>query len=567
MFDRVLVANRGEIAVRVIRALHELEVEAVAVYSTADRHALHVELAEHAVCIGPPSASESYLSISNVVAAAGTTGCDAVHPGYGFLAENAEFVRACEDNDIAFIGPPADVVEEMGDKVRAKERMRAAGVPLVPGADGASSFEELRRAAVDAGFPVLLKATAGGGGKGMRLVASEDEIEGAYAAASAEAEAAFGDGALYVEKLISPARHVEIQVLCDVDGGVLTLGERECSIQRRHQKLVEESPSAALDPETREAMEATVERACMAIGYRNAGTFEFLVGPDGAFYFIEVNCRLQVEHPVSELVTGIDLVRAQIRLAAGEPLATTGRAPRRGHALEIRINAEDPARGFLPAPGTIERFDVPLGPGVRVDTAVRSGSEIPPYYDSMIAKLIVWDETRGSAIARAERALRELVDRRDPDHPRPRSRRARARGSSAAASTRRRRWRSSTAACRRSCRRDESDEQEDCAPAGALPPLPVGSHGSGAGVALRGRARCVRALARRSRGGAGCRCWISASRLRHPTGLPTDSARSSAISCASACTSSRRRRCRARWRSTKRSCWQSAMRPRTQPGS
>ncbi|HYI74208.1 MAG TPA: acetyl-CoA carboxylase biotin carboxylase subunit [Gaiellaceae bacterium] len=409
MFDRVLVANRGEIAVRVIRALHELGVEAVAVYSTADRDALHVELADAAVCIGPPAATESYLRISNVVAAAETTGCDAVHPGYGFLAENDEFVRACEDNDIVFIGPPADVVEQMGDKVRAKEAMRAAGVPLVPGSEGTAAVDDLRAAAVTAGFPVLLKAAAGGGGKGMRVVATDEELAPAFASASAEAQAAFGDGSMYVEKLVAPARHVEIQVLCDADGGVLTLGERECSIQRRHQKLVEESPSAALDESTRERMETTVAHACEAIGYVNAGTFEFLVGPDGAFYFIEVNCRLQVEHPVSELVTGIDIVREQIRVAAGEPLVATGRASRRGHALEIRINAEDPARGFLPAPGEITRLDLPLGPGVRIDTAVRAGSTIPPYYDSMIAKLVVWDDARDTAIARAERALRELV--------------------------------------------------------------------------------------------------------------------------------------------------------------
>ena len=409
VFDRLLVANRGEVAVRVIRAAHELGIEAIAVFSTADRDALHVRLADHAVCIGPPPAAESYLQISNVVAAAETMGCDAVHPGYGFLAENAEFVRACVDNDLVFIGPTADVVEQMGDKVRAKEAMREAGVPLVPGSDGEIGPEALRRAAAAAGFPVLLKASAGGGGKGMRLVSSEDELEYAFAGASAEAEAAFGDGAIYVEKLVAPARHVEIQVLCDAAGGVLTLGERECSIQRRHQKLIEESPSSALDPETREAMESTVASSCEAIGYRNAGTFEFLVGPEGAFYFIEVNCRLQVEHPVSELVTGIDIVREQIRIASGEALAMTGRSSRNGHAIEIRINAEDPARGFLPAPGTVTRFVPPLGPGVRIDTAVESGTEIVPYYDSMIAKVIVSDDTRDAAIARAERALRELV--------------------------------------------------------------------------------------------------------------------------------------------------------------
>ncbi|HEU5265029.1 MAG TPA: acetyl-CoA carboxylase biotin carboxylase subunit [Gaiellaceae bacterium] len=408
MFSRVLVANRGEIAVRVIRALHELGVEAVAVYSTADRDAAHVELADQAVCIGPPASAESYLLISNVVAAAETTGCEAVHPGYGFLAENAEFVRACEGSGLVFIGPSADVVEQMGDNVRAKKAMHAAGVPLVPGSNGAVDLAGLRGAAVEAGLPVLLKASAGGGGKGMRLVVSEGELEAAYASASAEADAAFGNGSLYVEKAISPARHVEIQVLCDGEGNVLTLGERECSIQRRHQKLIEESPSTALDAETREAMESAAERACRAIGYRNAGTFEFLVGADGGFYFIEVNCRLQVEHPVSELVTGIDIVREQLRIASGEALELTGRAPRRGHAIEIRINAEDPAQGFLPAPGTVTAFVPPLGPGVRVDTAVREGSEIPPYYDSMIAKVAVWAETRALAIARATRALQEL---------------------------------------------------------------------------------------------------------------------------------------------------------------
>jgi acetyl-CoA carboxylase biotin carboxylase subunit len=300
-------------------------------------------------------------------------------------------------------------MERMGDKVSAKLAMRDAGVPLVPGSEGVAGLDELRGAAAEAGYPVLLKAAAGGGGKGMRVVSGEDALAGAFAAASTEAEAAFGDGSLYVEKLVTPARHVEIQVLCDAAGGVLTLGERECSIQRRHQKLVEESPSPALDESLREEMESTVARACEAIGYRNAGTFEFLVGPDGAFYFIEVNCRLQVEHPVTELVSGVDIVREQVSIAAGEPLATTGRGPRTGHAIEVRINAEDPARGFLPAPGTITRLELPLGPGVRVDTALRSGSEIPPYYDSLIAKLIVWDDTRVAALARMERALRELV--------------------------------------------------------------------------------------------------------------------------------------------------------------
>jgi acetyl-CoA carboxylase biotin carboxylase subunit len=408
MFSRVLVANRGEIAVRIIRALHELGIEAVAVYSTADRDSLHLELADHTVCIGPPPAGESYLNIPNVVAAAETTQCEALHPGYGFLAENPAFVRACEESGLVFIGPPAEVMERMGDKVRAKEELREAGVPLVPGSDGTADLADIRRAAREAGFPVILKAASGGGGKGMRTVASEDELEGAYGAASAEAEAAFGDGSLYLEKALVPARHVEVQVLCDAEGGVLTLGERECSIQRRHQKLIEESPSPALDDETSEGMESAVERACKAIGYRNAGTFEFLLAPEGSFHFIEINCRLQVEHPVTELVTGIDIVREQIRVAAGEGLARTGRAPRRGHAVEIRINAEDPLRAFAPAPGTITRFNPPLGAGVRVDTALREGSEIPPYYDSLIAKVAVWDETRPLVLARAARALTEL---------------------------------------------------------------------------------------------------------------------------------------------------------------
>jgi acetyl-CoA carboxylase, biotin carboxylase subunit len=409
MFDRVLVANRGEIAVRVIRALHELGVEAVAIYSTADRDALHVRMADRAVCVGPPSAAESYLLIPSVVAAAETTGCQAVHPGYGFLAENAAFVEACVDNDLVFIGPPAGVMAMMGDKIAAKQAMREADVPTVPGTEGEISIAGARSAGEEMGYPILLKASAGGGGKGMRLVQRAEDLEDSFGAAAAEAQAAFGDPRLYVEKAVSPARHVEIQVLCDEHGDVLTLGERECSIQRRHQKLIEESPSAALTPESREAMEEAAERACRSVGYRNAGTFEFLLGPDGSFYFIELNARLQVEHPVTELVTGIDIVREQLRVAAGEPLIVTGRAPRRGHAIEIRLNAEDPEHDFRPSPGRIEHFRPPEGPGVRVDTFIESGASIPPYYDSMIAKVIVWDSDRQAALARAERALKETV--------------------------------------------------------------------------------------------------------------------------------------------------------------
>ena len=408
MFSRVLVANRGEIAVRVIRALHELGIEAVAVYSTADRDALHVRIADRAVCIGPPSPAESYLNIPSVIGAAETTGCQAVHPGYGFLAERPAFVTACTENELVFIGPDADVMARMGDKIQAKAAMREAGVPLVPGTESATTLTQARDLAPEVGFPVLLKAAAGGGGRGMRLVFSPDELESAFATASGEAEAAFGDGSLYLEKALVPARHVEIQVLADGRGGVLTLGERECSIQRRHQKLIEESPSPALTPETREAMEVSAERACLATGYTNAGTLEFLLGTDGAFYFIELNARLQVEHPVTELVTGIDIVREQLRIADGQPLVATGRADRRGHAIEVRINAEDPANGFAPSPGRIERMRVPGGPGIRIDTHVESGTTIPPNYDSLIAKLIVWDEDRPAAIARGLRALGEL---------------------------------------------------------------------------------------------------------------------------------------------------------------
>jgi acetyl-CoA carboxylase, biotin carboxylase subunit len=408
VFKRVLVANRGEVAVRVIRTLHELDVEAVAVYSTADEGALHVRLADRAVRIGPPQATESYLRIPSLIAAATTTGCEAVHPGWGFLAENPAFVAACADNDLVFVGPSAEVMARMGDKVQAKAEMRAADVPVVPGTEGTTTLDEARDAAEEAGYPVLLKASAGGGGKGMRLVGERSDLDAAFTTAALEAEAAFGDSSLYLEKAVSPARHVEIQVLADGEGGVLTLGERECSIQRRHQKLIEESPSPALSPDRREEMEVAAERACETIGYRNAGTFEFLLGPDGGFYFIELNARLQVEHPVTELVTGIDIVREQLRIAAGERLARTGRAERRGHAIEVRLNAEDPTRGFVPSPGRITRFRPPLGPGIRLDTHLEEGTVVPPHYDSLLGKLIVWDESRPEAIARALRALGEL---------------------------------------------------------------------------------------------------------------------------------------------------------------
>jgi acetyl-CoA carboxylase biotin carboxylase subunit len=409
MFGRVLVANRGEVAVRVIRACRELGVETVAVYSTADRDSLHVRLADRAVHVGPPPPADSYLNVASLVAAGTTTGCDAVHPGWGFLAENAAFARACEENDLVFVGPRPETIETMGDKIRAKETMSEAGLPLVPGSDGGATLAGALDLGEAIGFPLLLKAASGGGGRGMRIVESADELEGAYRTASAEAEASFSDGSLYVEKALVDARHVEIQVLGDGEGGVLTLGERDCSIQRRHQKLIEEGPSPAVTAELRAEMEEAARRACESLRYRGAGTLEFLLDREGGFYFIEMNTRLQVEHPVTELLTGVDLARAQLGVAAGDGLARTGRVGPVGHAIEIRINAEDPARGFLPAPGTVTRFEPPLGPGVRVDTHVFEGYRIPPFYDSLIAKVIVWAEDRPAALARAIRALSELV--------------------------------------------------------------------------------------------------------------------------------------------------------------
>jgi acetyl-CoA carboxylase biotin carboxylase subunit len=409
MLRRVLIANRGEAAVRLVRACHDLGIEAVAVYSTADRDGLWVELADRAVCIGPHAAADSYLRIPNLVAAAETTRCDAVHPGWGFLAENAGFVRACLENDLVFVGPSPEAIEVMGDKARAKETMRAAGVPLVPGsasrlpgaADAAALAERV-------GYPILLKASAGGGGRGMRLVESADGVEDAFRAASSEAQSAFGDGGLYLEKAIVGPRHVEMQVLADGSGGVLVLGERDCSVQRRHQKLIEEGPSPALDAATREQMADAARRACLACDYVNAGTVEFLLDRDGNAFFIEMNTRLQVEHPVSELVTGMDIAAWQLRIAGGDPLPATGLAPLRGHAIEFRINCEDPRRGFMPAAGTVTRFRAPLGAGVRVDTHAYEGYRVPPFYDSMLAKVIVHGADREEALARARRALAEL---------------------------------------------------------------------------------------------------------------------------------------------------------------
>jgi acetyl-CoA carboxylase biotin carboxylase subunit len=408
MFRRVLIANRGEVAVRIIRACRELGIETVAVYSTADRDSLHTRMADRAVHIGPPLPAESYLRIPSLVAAATTTECDAVHPGWGFLAENAAFALACEDNDLVFIGPRPETIETMGDKIAAKTAMAAAGVPLVPGSDGAVDLEEAREIATEIGFPILLKAPAGGGGRGMRLVEYAEDLEASYRTASSEAQSAFGDGSLYVEKAVVGARHVEIQVLGDGEGAVLTLGERDCSIQRRHQKLVEESPSPAVTSKIRAEMEGAAKRACEALRYLGAGTIEFLLDADGRFYFIEMNTRLQVEHPVTELVTGIDLAHAQLAVAAGDGLPAEGRVELRGHAVEFRINAEDPADDFKPAPGRVTRFRPPLGPGVRVDTHVEEGYSIPPFYDSLIAKVIVWGEDREVALARGRRALDEL---------------------------------------------------------------------------------------------------------------------------------------------------------------
>jgi acetyl-CoA carboxylase biotin carboxylase subunit len=410
MFQKILVANRGEIALRVICACKELGIATVAVYSEADRNALHVRFADEAVCIGPARSSESYLNIPQVISAAEITNVDAIHPGYGFLSENANFAKVCEASEITFIGPKPEVIEMMGEKDRARREMKAAGLATIPGSDGVVEGEEqLGKEAQRIGFPLILKAAAGGGGRGMRMVRTKEELLAAYQTARSEAQQAFGTPDVYMEKYLQHPRHIEFQVLGDQHGKVIHLGERECTIQRRHQKLIEETPSPAMDAKRRKEIGAKVVKALELIGYTNAGTIEFLMDDDGAMYFIEMNARIQVEHPVTEIVTGVDLVKAQIRLAAGEKIAeAAGEVQFNGHSMECRINAEDPDT-FVPSAGRITTFQAPGGTGVRVDSAAYSDAVIPPYYDSLVAKLIVKGRDRNEALARMRRALEMFV--------------------------------------------------------------------------------------------------------------------------------------------------------------
>lgn len=411
MFSKILIANRGEIAVRIIRACREMGIKTVAVYSTADRESLHVKMADEAVCIGPAPARESYLNITNLISAAQHRGAEAIHPGYGFLAENAYFAELCSANEIVFIGPSSQAIELMGDKARAREAVQTVGVPLVPGSDGpVKDYQEALATAREIGYPVMIKAAAGGGGKGMRLAHSDESLQEALDMARMEAGAAFNNDTVYLEKYIEEPRHIEFQILADQQGNVIHLGERDCSLQRRNQKLLEESPSTLLDDKLRARMGKAAIEAVRAAGYYSAGTIEFLVDKHKKFYFIEMNTRVQVEHPVSEMVTGIDIVKEQIRIAAGEPLGYKQEEVKvRGWAMECRINAEDPEHDFRPAPGTVGQYIIPGGPGIRVDSSVYSGYTITPFYDSMVAKLIVWGQDRPEAIARMKRALREFT--------------------------------------------------------------------------------------------------------------------------------------------------------------
>jgi acetyl-CoA carboxylase biotin carboxylase subunit len=411
MFKKVLIANRGEIALRVIRACRELGVATVAVYSEADRESLHVRFADDDVCIGPPPSRLSYLRIPNLIAAAEITGADAIHPGYGFLAENAEFADTCKASNITFIGPSGDQIRQMGDKATAKKLAQEAGVPTVPGTPGTvQDLEEALGHAEQIGFPVIIKATAGGGGKGMRIALDAEQFAQSFTLAQNEALSAFGNGEVYVEKYLERPRHVEIQVMGDAHGKVVHLGERDCSVQRRHQKLIEESPSPALTTELRQRMGEAAVMLASAIGYVGAGTIEFLLDTTGEFFFMEMNTRIQVEHPVTEMVTSFDLVKEQIRVAAGEPISFHGDGSRlRGHAIECRVNAEDPYRNFQPSPGVITAYHPPGGPGIRVDTHVYAGYTVPPYYDSLLAKLIVHGNDRPEALNRMGQALDSFI--------------------------------------------------------------------------------------------------------------------------------------------------------------
>ena len=411
MFRKILVANRGEIALRIIRAARELGIETVAVFSEADRDSLHVRLADEAVCIGPPPSSASYLHIPRIISAAEVTAAEAIHPGYGFLSENAHFAEVCESCHIRFIGPNSEMIRAMGDKAIARKTVAAAGVPVTPGSEGVlSSTDDAVSVAQSLGFPVIIKAAAGGGGKGMRIATDEASLRNGVLTAQAEAEANFGSGEVYLERYIERPRHIEFQIFGDRHGNVVHLGERECSIQRRHQKLIEESPSVALTAELRERMGAAAIKGARAIRYEGAGTIEFLLGPTGEFYFMETNTRLQVEHPVTELVTGVDIVKEQIRIAAGERLSfRQGEVIFNGHAIECRVNAERPEQNFQPSPGTVRYFHGPGGPGVRVDSHLYSGYVVPSHYDSMVAKIICWGRDRDEALARMRRALQETV--------------------------------------------------------------------------------------------------------------------------------------------------------------
>ena len=407
MFQKVLVANRGEIALRVVRACRELGVPVVAVYSDADETALHVRHADEAVNIGPPAAGKSYLNAGRIIEAAIETGADAVHPGYGFLAENAAFAKAVTDAGIKFIGPSAEAIEKLGDKSAARRLAKEADVPVVPGSDNVSSADEAVETVEGIGYPVMIKAAAGGGGRGIRVAEDEEELREAVQAAKREAQSAFGDGTLYLEKFLAGPRHVEVQVMADEGGNTIHLYERECSMQRRRQKVLEESPSPGISQEVREEMCGAAVRLAREAGYANAGTVEFLVEGD-EFYFIEMNTRIQVEHPVTEMLTGVDLVKEQILVASGEPLSLDQKdVPSVGHSIEFRVNAEDPENDFMPSPGEVTFLEVPGGPGVRVDSAVYAGYKIPPFYDSMVGKLVVWALTRDEAMSRARRALRE----------------------------------------------------------------------------------------------------------------------------------------------------------------